>query len=42
MNKMPLRLLFDGEILFAWPAFTFDHKEIKEILKDYNIEIENF
>ena len=42
MNKMPLRLLFDGETLFAWSAFTFDHGEIKEILKDYDIEVEDF
>ena len=42
MNKMPLRLLFDGETLFVWSAFTFDHKEIKEILKDYNIRVEDF
>ena len=42
MNKIPLRLLFDGETLFAWSAFTFDHSEIKEILKDYNIKVENF
>ena len=42
MNTMPLRLLFDGGILFAWSAFAFDHGEIKEILKDYNIKVENF
>ena len=39
---MPLRLLFDGEILFAWLAFTFDHNEIKRILKDYGIEVEGY
>lgn len=35
MNRMPLRLLFDGKTLFAWSAFDFDHKEAKEILKSY-------
>ena len=35
MNKMSLRLLFDGKTLFAWSAFDFDHKEAKEVLKSY-------
>ena len=42
MNKMPLRLLFDGKTLFAWSAFDFDHKEVKEVLREYKELNDNF
>lgn len=41
-NKFPLRMLFDGSTLYAWKAEEMDHRKAKEVLKNYDENINNF